>query len=89
MTVVDGAAPVIHSPPSPKKLTPNVGISTTTTIPTSKNMSHKLHVRKRVHNPKSNNLRVIRKASLMTSPKVRKSVHFPQSHIVRVTRKVR
>ena len=36
MTVVDGAAPVIHSPCSPKKLTPNVGISITTTVPTSK-----------------------------------------------------
>ena len=36
MTVVDGAAPVIHSPSSPKKLTPNVGISTTTNVPTSK-----------------------------------------------------
>ena len=36
MSVVDGAAPVIHSPCSPKKLTPNVGISTTTNVPTSK-----------------------------------------------------
>ena len=36
MTVVDEPTPVIHSSCSPNKLTPNVGISTTTTVPTSR-----------------------------------------------------